>query len=340
MSEIDANAVVDQAIADLDAIEAAIEEQGVEVEGDTPTNEYGKKILAIPKGGDVDQAYNPESENAQSGIAVAEAMATLPIKLVESPDKDGNKIDIYSMESGTYILSGKFIPYPNATSTFTFSSGQLVAIRHGTVSTVAQVFYPPNNAIQYLDIRPDETNDKGYSYTRNDAKLVNMESIANKTNSISDDLTDEHYPTAFAVKGYVDGLDGHIRYIESLDAENIVNLRDLETGNYVLYGYFSPYANSQTTMTADNSFVNVYHIDEWSHIFCFEPLNAKVVFIEILADDNASGGHIYNRTIIDMLELNGLIYRVGTLETQVGDFETALDTAIALCDTYINGGVQ
>lgn len=71
----DMEAVVKQAISDFDDIQAAIEEKGVEVPYGTDTSEYGNKIRGIPSG-TVDQAYNPESENAQSGKAVAQAVET------------------------------------------------------------------------------------------------------------------------------------------------------------------------------------------------------------------------------------------------------------------------
>jgi hypothetical protein len=77
MNEIDANAIVDQTIADLDAIESAIEEKGVDVPEDTPTSEYGDKVRGIISGDiAIDQTYRPTSTNAQSGKAVAEAVAT------------------------------------------------------------------------------------------------------------------------------------------------------------------------------------------------------------------------------------------------------------------------
>lgn len=205
MSEIDANAVVNQTIAELDAIEAAIEEQGVEVPTETPVSEYDDKIRSISKGVATDQTYNPESENAQSGIAVAEALATIDskIKYVESLDKS-NKLDLFSMESGTYVLYGYFTPYPNGTTTLTFSKLQLVSISAGSVSTCVQVFYPPYNAIQYLNIWADETLETGYDYERKDAKLYYMEDTRNKATVIDETVTDEQYPSALAVKTYID----------------------------------------------------------------------------------------------------------------------------------------
>lgn len=330
---IDANAVADETISVLDDIEIAIEEKGVDISDATPASDYDDAIRTIPNGGNVDQSYDPTSENAQSGKAVAEAMETLPIKYVVSPDANGNKLDIYSLESGTYILEGKFSPYPNSTSTFSFSSGQLVAVRHGSISTVAQVFYPPNNAIQYLDIRPDETSEKGYTYTRQDAKLVNMESIANKTNTVDENSDDEHYPTAKAV---YDAME--LKRIESLDTENRKYMRDIESGYYIMHGYFEPYPNSNTTVIMDTMCVSVVRVDEGSHLMAFSPLNFKIRCYEILVDDTAEAGFVFNSWVINLLELQGLIDRVGTLEMQMGDIDTALDELHTYAQALVNGG--
>ena len=74
MSEMDD--VINQAISDFDDIEAALEEQGISVPSGTDTRTYGALVRSIPNANNItiDQTYNPESENPQSGIAVAEAL--------------------------------------------------------------------------------------------------------------------------------------------------------------------------------------------------------------------------------------------------------------------------
>lgn len=105
-----------------------------------------------------------------------------------------------------------------------------------------------------------------------------------------------------------------IQYIESLDESNLKNLRDLTTGSYVLYGYFRPYAGAPNFLPFDNLLVNVYHVDEGSHLFEFSTANSEVNFIEILVDSTAADGFTYTRTAINMLDLSKLIGRVATLE--------------------------
>lgn len=67
---------IKQAISDFDDVKAALKEQGVDVPSGTNTSEYGNLVRQIPRGGGglVDQTYDPTSQNAQSGIAVAEAV--------------------------------------------------------------------------------------------------------------------------------------------------------------------------------------------------------------------------------------------------------------------------
>lgn len=290
------------------------------------TGEVAEKIkLSFPSSNECVVTFNTfirttYTDGLMSGEQ-AEKLENVPaeIKSVTSPDKDGNKLDIYSMESGTYILNGKFSPYPNATSTFTFSSGQLVAIRHGTVSTVAQVFYPPNNAIQYLDIRPDTESETGYSYTRQDAKLVNMESITNKVTALDENVTDEQYPSAKAVW---DSLE--LKRIESLDTENMKYLRDIENGYYILHGYFKPFPNSDSTVIMDTLCVSVAREADGSHLMAFSPLNFKILMYEILVDDTAENGFVFNSWRVKLWDLEPLPQKVADLETQIGDIETLL----------------
>lgn len=119
-----------------------------------------------------------------------------------------------------------------------------------------------------------------------------------------------------------------ITRIESLDTTSLVNLRDLESGQYILYGYFSPYVNSDISITADNSMVSVIRKNAGSHIICLDPLNAKIVFFEILVDETTEKGYQYTRTIIPILEVNELITKVGNLEGLTTADKTDIVTAI------------
>lgn len=133
-------------------------------------------------------------------------------------------------------------------------------------------------------------------------------------------LTAEH--VSHMEQGIFDA-DSGIRRIESLkteSAENRVQLRDLESGTYVLYGYFSPFPNSNITIIIDNKLAHVAHLDAGSHLFVFNPLNAKIDFMEILVDDTNEKGFTYSKKTIEMLELDK-IKRTVYLTAQSAEYE-------------------
>lgn len=127
---------------------------------------------------------------------------------------------------------------------------------------------------------------------------------------------------------YNELLNKPIERVESLDQENLVNFRDLESGQYILYGYFSPYENSDISISADNSFVSVIRKPAGSHIICLDPLNAKIVFFEILVDENEEKGFAYTRTIIPLMDVNQLLTEVGNIEDLSTDDKTNIVAAI------------
>ena len=107
-----------------------------------------------------------------------------------------NRIPLRSLDSGMYVLHGYFTSYAGAPNSYTFSQGMLVSVGKATNQSYVQIFYSKDNTIQYLVITDD-------SVERKDAKLVNMESIANKVTDIDDSADHYHYPSA---KGVYDAL--------------------------------------------------------------------------------------------------------------------------------------
>lgn len=246
-----------------------------------------------------------------------------PIKYVESTSD--NIIYLRDLESGTYVLYGKFRPYNGSTSTCSFSTGMLVSVIRQTSISYIQIFYSKNNTIQYCEITDD-------TYERKDAKLINMESTANLTTTVDENSDDTHYPSAKAV---YDALG--IRRLESLDTENKKSMRDIESGYYLMHGYFEPYPNSNTTVILDTMCVSVVRVDEGSQLMAFSPLNFKIRCYEILVDDTAEDGFVFNSWRINLLDLEPLPQKVADLETQTGDIETALDNIIAIQNELIGG---
>lgn len=147
----------------------------------------------------------------------------------------------------------------------------------------------------------------------------------------------ENAQSGKAVSEAISAIPQPIKYIESPPDGDLVNFRDLETGTYILHGYFSPYANSDISIAATNAFTIVYTTAAGTHLVCINAKNSVVNFMEILADETAEKGYTYTRTNISLMELYGLIDRVTTLETQTGDIETALDSIITIQNSLIGG---
>lgn len=124
-------------------------------------------------------------------VGGALGQAAGPVTYLESLDSE-NRTPLRSLDSGTYILHGYFTSYEGAANVYTFSAGMLVSIVKGTNTSYVQIFYAKSNAIQYLEITDDNV-------TRKDAKLVNMESIANKVDDIHSNSDHNHYPSAKTV---------------------------------------------------------------------------------------------------------------------------------------------
>ena len=121
---------------------------------------------------------------------------------------------------------------------------------------------------------------------------------------------------ALDAAGSGSGGDCNIQRIESLDETNLVNLRDLESGSYVLYGYFTPYSGAPETFTIDNCFSAVVHLNAGSHVMVYNPRNFKLECYEVLEDETAPDGFTYTREIVSMMELTGLVERIEGLEAR------------------------
>ena len=97
-----------------------------------------------------------------------------------------------------------------------------------------------------------------------------------------------------------EAADCNIQRIESLDETNLKNLRDLDSGTYILYGYFNPYSGSSDSITIDNCIAAAVHLNAGSHIMVYNPRNFKIECYEILEND---GSPTYTRDVISLLDL-------------------------------------
>ena len=106
-----------------------------------------------------------------------------------------------------------------------------------------------------------------------------------------------------------------IKYVESVssNSEDILSLRDLESGCYVLYGTFTPYAGSNryVKFTSDlvvNVIKGTLSGVGTSHLQVFYPVSNVVQFLDITDES-------YTKTDV---KLNELLTRVSALESDSG----------------------
>lgn len=105
---------------------------------------------------------------------------------------------------------------------------------------------------------------------------------------------------ALDAAGSGSGGDCNIQRIESLDDSNLKNLRDLDSGAYILYGNFTPYSGSEDSITIDNCFAAAVHLNAVSHVMVYNPRNFKIDCYEILDNE---GSYTYTKDSISMLDL-------------------------------------
>jgi hypothetical protein len=125
------------------------------------------------------------------------------------------------------------------------------------------------------------------------------------------------------------GNDCGIQFVASTDTSNLLNLRDFESGTYVLSGKFHPYAGSTATVTfASALLVNIITKTAGTHVQVFYPVNNCVQFLEI-TDDSYERTNVY---------LNDLLAAVGTLSNLATTDKTSLVAAIN--EVFNSGGTQ
>ncbi len=156
----------------------------------------------------------------------------------------------------------------------------------------------------------------GDLYTTTPAFVHCRKSILCDSGAPADPMPDVYAQIMELLKNVETGSSGDclITRIESMEETGIRNLRELDSGIYILYGYFNAYPGAASYMPFDNRFVTVEKQAAGSHLFVFQTLNAKVDFHEILVDESEIDGFTHTKTEIDLLSLqnnvNSSIIRV------------------------------
>ena len=159
----------------------------------------------------IDQKYNPQSQNAQSGIAVKEALETIV--------KDLEEIPLETVDKWEYNKFYKIIsPGIVAPREYVFDDGTSDVI-DGLLSISIVVKYKQSSitpGVSYEDVI--------YNFDGKEARTVVIDPV-NKTirsnsfipideskamTEINETATNNQYPTALAVKNYIDTVIGGI----------------------------------------------------------------------------------------------------------------------------------
>lgn len=156
----------------------------------------------------------------------------------------------------------------------------------------------------------------GDLYTTTPAFINCRKSILCDSGAPADPTPDVYTQIMELLKNVKPGGSGEclITRIESMEETGLMSLRELDSGIYILYGYFNAYPGADSYMPFDNRLVTVEKQAAGSHLFVFQTLNAKVDFHEILVDESETDGFTHTKTEIDLLSLqnkvNGSLIRV------------------------------
>lgn len=138
----------------------------------------------------------------------------------------------------------------------------------------------------------------GELYATTPAVVRCVRSILCNNGAPADPLPDVYAQIMEMLTGYTGDASGIMR-VESLEETGLRNLRELESGTYILYGYFTPYPGAEDSITIDNCIAAVVRMNAGSHVMVYNPRNFKIECYEILEGD----GYTYNRDIISLLDL-------------------------------------
>lgn len=109
-------------------------------------------------------AENITGFQTKDGVALVDYdyLANKPVTRIVSDSADTAPV-LRTLESGSYVLQGKFRAYSGATSVLGFSSALMVNVIKSTSKSSVQIFYPVNNCVQFLEIT-DEAMSKTFVY--------------------------------------------------------------------------------------------------------------------------------------------------------------------------------
>lgn len=107
----------------------------------------------------------------EQGIADADC----GIRRIVNEDPE-NKIILRDLETGVYVIYGYVEPFPNSNYTITCNN-VLVHVVRKTAGSHLLCMNPLNGKLDFKEILVDDTSEKGFTYTRTDIDLLEMNTI-------------------------------------------------------------------------------------------------------------------------------------------------------------------
>lgn len=121
-----------------------------------------------------------------------------------------------------------------------------------------------------------QENDDFFSYVMDRVNIIQKDGEGNKY--LADDGT--YKEVQGGASDYDDLTNKPITRVVSGDKTNKYPLRDLETGQYILTGYFTPYSGIDVSMVAMDVFTIVTRTDSTSYIQMIFPFNNQIQYIK------------------------------------------------------------
>lgn len=119
---------------------------------------------------ETDETKRSFVKNKDSFVGSSESSG---ITYIENMDSNNPTI-LRDLDSGSYVLYGKFKPYTGSSSNLSFSSKLNVSIVKSSSYSSVMVFYPVDAQVQYMKITDD-------SYERTNISLLDLYNSINST---------------------------------------------------------------------------------------------------------------------------------------------------------------
>lgn len=203
-----------------------------------------------------------------------------PIKFIDNTNGEVKTV-LHELPEGAYMLTG-FFPYTREhDEEGIYFSNDLVSVEkyEAEDSVVVQFLVG-----RYLHSANISSNHVDYEKI----PLRNLENKENRVSTIDGNSDDEHYPTAKAVYDALLKADSEnnspVKYINNQDADNRPSIRNLETGTYIIQGYFLWYDGGPIVNFNSEQHITIIRRDTDSEMQMFYPSGNKVVYASITDD--------------------------------------------------------